>query len=219
MTDQLVQQRWESSRRLLVQEMRECLAQGKPRKVNLSVPKHTVIALSLWELATDPTLRGKSLPVIFSDGSSSAPFPVGTLSKAPSEVSCPPLSIRAGLMSFRHPELDYLVDLYVCRNLEIAKSESMASEEALAYDRTVDLFGGSDAEAGGLIEVFHTGLEPLVVGFYRGVVEVLRRRHAKVSPTIVFRPLVFPKKGESEALTAQSPGAKRENYVALPDWR
>lgn len=218
MTTQDVQARWERAKVRLVNEMRQCVERGNPAKVNLSVPKHAVIALSLWEMAHDQALSGKTLPIVFSDGSVPALFPLGALIKRKTPEGSP-LFARVGLMSFRHPELDYLVDLYVCRNLELAKSASMAAEEALSFERTVATFDVKDIEEGGIVEVFHTGLEPMVAGFYRGVVEVLRRRRARSLPKpLIFRPLVYPTKGDTTALTPASPGAQRDNYVALPDW-
>lgn len=202
--------------------MRSCLAVGHPPEVNLSLPRHGVTAPVLRQFAydTDPTVRDRTLPVLFSDGSRPPPFPVGRLGGGPPAGTVPrDVEVNLGLGSLRHPEMDYLVALYAARNRDLNEQGNMACEENLAYQRAVELLSDPALAAGGLIRVFHTGLEPMVVGFYRGVVEILcRRRREGRPPTLNVQPYLLREAGTRNSLTPRSPGARIESYSPVDAW-
>lgn len=191
---------------------------------NMSRLNHVMIAKSLRFLSFRDDIAGKELYIVFMDGSKPTGFPVGTLSesKALSRTlmtsdSLPEL--RVGLMSFRHPEMDFFVDFYAVRNLELATQVSMANEEETAFSSCVNLFDDTELKNGGRIFVYHTGLEPMVVGFYRGVVEVLkRRRERRLSRNLIFVPHFLNTKPTKNNLTPESPGAKQSSYVTGDSW-
>ena len=221
MPDSELPRSWLRDRADLLKRMRTCILTGSPARINLSVAKHSIFTHCLRQLVfnADEEFKGKSLPLVFSDCSEPPPFPVGCFAP-PQRVFGPEhaAALSLGLMSFRHPELDYLVDIYACRNLEIVMQQSMADEEAYAFGQAVRLLDAPEFE-GGVIDVYHTGLEPMVVGFYRGVVEVLRRRmESKRRRDFSVRPKYFRAKGTKTHLTADSPGAKREDYIACDEW-
>ena len=210
---------WEQARSKLLREMRSAITSGEPAAVNLSIPKHTATAYCLRQLAYDPSLKGRFLPVVFNDGAKPSPFPTGILENGHA-ASEPGAVLRVGLMSFRHPELDYLVDLYVCRNLEIARLSATAEVEEYAFRRALETLGAPEMNRDIVVEVYHTGLEPMVVGFYRGVTEVLRRRAAAgKARNLVIRPRLFAGEATHENLTPGSPGANPGNYIRCIDWR
>ncbi len=121
-----------------------------------------------------------ALRMLFGDGSQSAPFPLPPL-RLPTGIG--PLwkegtrrLLRVGLISRRHPLMDFAVDMYLLRNAE-AKGESYAGTEeraCLAARQLLDEAVGVAGSAGLLLEFYQTGLEPAVVGFWRGVCETLR---------------------------------------------
>jgi hypothetical protein len=122
-------------------------------------------------------------------------------------------------MSFRHPELDYLVDLYITRNRELASEAAMADEEALAFDRTVEFFEDPSFDRGGVVYACHTGLEPMVVGFYRGVVQTLRTRVQKGLPrALSVVPLLYGHEKTDPPFSPQSRGALLESYDQIEPW-
>jgi hypothetical protein len=171
-------------------------------------------------LVYDPTLSKTTLPLVFKDGSIPVPFPVGCWAE-PGEPPQSPKALRVGLMSYRHPEMDYLIDLYVTRNKELADEVSMANEENVSFERTIEMFLDPVLNDGGEIIVLHTGLEPMVIGFYRGVVHVLRKREESGLPRrLVFRPALFQKQtGDGEGrLSPKSRGAKIEDYDFTEAW-
>jgi hypothetical protein len=106
------------------------------------------------------------------------------------------VELNAALESCRHFELDATVDFCLLRNADVARREeaTFAAQETIAYTairaRLDDLCG----EEGLHLRLFHTGLEPAVVGFYRAVIDSLLAGHRlKVTP-------VFFPKGEDEEL-------------------
>jgi|GEM_PF-3076908 len=201
----------------LIYAIEQCLSCGRPAKVNFSIPRHEIITKALHRFVYDPAYTGTALPIVFRDASEPPPFPFGCLDGAATHQVPSNRVIYAGLMSMRHPELDYLVDLYVTRNQELAKEAAMADEERLAFERTMSLLSAPELDEGGEIRVLHTGLEPMIVGFYRAVVHVL---HDRATRNLAIRSMFYRDPGsESDtALTPRSPGALLENYEESLLW-
>lgn len=209
---------WVFSRKRLLKDMKEALLSTPAGFVNLSQPKHAVTTPCLWEVTYDQNLSYRVLDVRWSDGSRSE-FPCGQLPEIEHSTTSSKLRLRLGLMSFRHPELDYLVDLYACRNRELAVLKSMADEEAYSFERARSILLDPTFDNGGLIEVYHTGLEPMVVGFYRGVVaSLLERKRRNLSEVLAVRPMFYAGKPQKKGFTADSSGAKAENYIQSEVW-
>ena len=114
------------------------------------------------------------LPIVYHDGSEARPFPLFSLSRISKPKDLP--VIKVGLMSMRHPEtLDPLVDVYLLRNAEVDRRENSAEQDDIAYDRGVEFFSELLRNENGIeIHLYHTGLEPVVVGTYRALVRILQ---------------------------------------------
>ena len=211
--------RWNRDRAGLMATIRGCLDAGNPPAVNLSVPRHSVTTGVLRAIAYDRGLRDRGLPVAFADGSRPPPFPLGALAELPAPGSRPEPVVLVGLSSFRHPDLDYLIDHYLTRNKELNDESSMAASEEQTFRRAVELLSDPALDGGGQVWAFHTGLEPMVVGFYRGVVEVLRRRAGRGLPRRLWvLPHLYALDPVTGAVTPDSPGAKLESYVVEQPW-
>lgn len=212
---------WRHEHEVLHDEIVRHLATGVPSEINLSLPRHGVATPVLRRCVYDHALAGQAVRMNFLDGSRvRSGFAVGclTLSEPGPLAQKEPL-LRIGLMSFRHPELDYLVDLYVTRNRELAEQPSMADEEQLAFARTAAFLRDASFKNGGDIWAYHTGLEPMVIGFYRGVVQVLRERaQQKLPRTLVIRPFVYQGHKDKGPFDRQSPGAQHQSYKAFDPW-
>lgn len=207
---------WQHMRTKLLAEMKAALLASPSGFVNLSKPKHAVTTPCLWEVAYDSAFSGKHLDVRWSDGSSTR-FPCGVLAATP-ETSAPKVRLRLGLMSFRHPELDYLVDLYACRNRELAILKSMAAEEEYSFSRAREILLDPALQEA-VVEVYHTGLEPMVVGFYRGVISSLAERKTRGLPrNLLVQPMFYAGAPEREELTPNSPGADPNRYIRSKVW-
>jgi len=184
--------------------------------VNLTSANHAIVTLALHRSAYSAKMRC-SAPLVFLDGSKPEPFPLGGLNKVADKTSSA-ITLAIGLMSFRHPEMDFLVDYYVTRNRELALMSTMAEEERLAHDCARSFLTDPALDGGGELLVYHTGLEPMVVGFYRAVVETLRSRQEKGLKSLQICPRFFASKPTTTKLTPESPGARPENYVEGPRW-
>jgi len=202
----------------LAKEILSCLEVGNPREVNLSIPRHATTTPVLRRFVYDSACRGRTLPIVFRDNSHPTPFPLGSL-EAGEATPLVTANLFVGLMSFRHPELDYLVDLYITRNRELAEQASQADEEALAFTRTTEFFEDPAFDRGCVVYACHTGLEPMVVGFYRGVVHTLQQRSKRGLPrNLAVVPLIFRGNTEEHSFTPASPGARLESYEQIEPW-
>lgn len=126
--------------------------------------------------------RTKPIPlqIIYNDGSATRPFPLFSLSRISQPKDFP--IIKVGLMSMRHPEeLDPLVDAYLLRNREVDRRESCAEQDDISYYRTsqflLELLKDKNRAE---IHLYHTGLEPVVVGTYRAIVETLQNYQGRL---------------------------------------
>ena len=86
------------------------------------------------------------------------------------------------MKSVRHSEsLDVVTDGYVIRNSEMNWQDSCGEQEELAYQQMMLLFESLlKIESSIEIHLYHTGLQPAVVGAYRAIVEQLNANREKV---------------------------------------
>ena len=126
------------------------------------------------------------LPIVYHDGSEANPFPLFSLPRISKPKDLP--IIKVGLMSMRHSEtLDPLVDVYLLRNVEVDKRESSAEQDDMAYNRAVEFFSELLKNENGIeVHLYHTGLEPVVVGTYRAVVKMLQNFQGRLVVTPKF---------------------------------
>ena len=163
--------------------------------VTFSNYHHPVIAGILRELAYREIDDGPiPLRVLYGDGSEADPFPVGGLKldqrKRKEAEATPPL--RAALLSIRHPEMDGEVDLAWFANYGASRPrESAADTDRWCFEQSVKLFEDFPPGRLTVIEVYQTGFEPAVVGFYRAVTTVLSDHTARLA----VRPRIFRGQG------------------------
>jgi len=201
-------------------EIESCLTKQTSQAVDLSKPRHGVTTPVLRQFVYDARFNGGSLPVVFRDGSRPSPFPVGRLSDHAEPPPVPESQVvRLGLMSFRHPELDFIVDIYVARNKELGDHAPYAEGEELAFERTVEVLNDPIAKDGAELWVYHTGFEPMVIGFYRAVVHVIEERAKQGLPrTLCIRPFFYIPQPSEPPFTRESPGARQESYRPEKAW-
>lgn len=175
----------------LVRELEWHIQAGQP--FDASVPPHSELTEALWRVAhaSPEQLQTGELLVRFADrtrGRSS--FPVRHLwPVAPPATWHPRLEL--GTLSFRHLDYDSKVDLYLIRHHE-TRGLVQAAVEDLACRRIREVLSSPALASGGCINLYQTGLEPLVVGLYRGVTEHFRERGgADEVPPLYIRPIYF----------------------------
>jgi hypothetical protein len=174
----------------LVAAMHSCVE--KRQRVNLSVPPHRETTEALHRLVYE--LGDQAiLPIEYDDSLSSEPFPVRGL-----RLPAAPLTwredqaVHIGTLTYRHVEYDDYVDLYLIRDRETRNLNS-AGIESLACKRMLEILSDPLLATEAYVAVYQTGLEPLVVGVYRAVVEDLQRRRREGLGQLSVRPVFFPR--------------------------
>lgn len=161
----------------LRRHIREAITTGEPVAFG-NEAQHDVIAEVLNEVTFVPAgeqPRPFALRVIYADGSEAAPFPVFSLSRSPqAELNVAATPLRVALMSMRHLELDPEIDFCWFRNRDVSRTRTLAETDRFCLDTTLSQLRDSLALGDLVIHMYHTGFEPAVIGFYRGVAQVLK---------------------------------------------
>lgn len=137
---------------------------------------HDVITQVLHEFVFMPpgmAVQPISLRVAYTDGSEAAPFPLFCLPQPDTNAVNSDNLLRVALMSMRHLELDSEIDFCWFRNREVSRTRTLAETDGFCFATTVEQLKDSLQLGNLAIQVFHTGFEPAVIGFYRGLVKVL----------------------------------------------
>ena len=167
-------------------------------EVNFSNQPHSVIADVLNEFVykSDPNEPEKHIRVIYMDGSEAEPFPLRCLATPPKypEPGMELTPLKTSLISMRHLEMDERVDFAWFRNRMVSVARPFAETDAYCTERTMELLDGIN-DQWLHIHLYQTGLETAVVGFYRGLVKVLKTlRNDRDAPAIRVEPFYFNRK-------------------------
>lgn len=172
----------------LVKEMQEGIQRNRP--VDLSTPPHREITEALHRLVYDQGDPTK-IRVIYNDGTKGEPFPVRELWRPDSGfVWKPGRVLNIGTLTFRHVDYDSHVDIYLIRDRE-TRTWTNARVEMEAYKRMTEILSDPLLAVESYIAIYQTGLEPLVVGMYRALVNHLKYRRENDLPQLCVRPVFF----------------------------
>ncbi len=190
-----------------LREQLQCAVQtvraGRTGAIDVSNQSHNIIVETLHDFVYSEYIQD-ALPlktdIVYSDGSRSKDFPLHCLpqrSITPQSALQNAYSLRASLISMRHLEMDTLVDVAWLLNRDIADvlkrgeaGKKLATVEMFSYQQTLQqlhtlLTGGSLK-----ILLFQTGFQPVVIGFYRALIEVLRE-YINQEPLLQVTPYYF----------------------------
>jgi hypothetical protein len=120
--------------------------------------------------------------VVYRDGSEARPFALRCLPLT--TPGAEGLVLRFALMSMRHPEMDTTVDGALLRNRVVSQSRPHAQTDEVVYTQAREKLASLVATAESrtvLLYVYQTGLQPLVMGFYRAVVDLLKAYPGRVT--------------------------------------
>jgi len=136
-----------------------------------------------------------TLPIIpiniqfaYEDGTIGGNFPLFGLLKNIEPIGLP--TIKASLISNRHFEIDPEVDFCLIRNSEISRrgEATIAEQEQLSFEYSYRFLNEFIEKNKGLeLHLYHTGLEPAVIGTYRAILMIL------LNPKIRGKLKVIPK--------------------------
>lgn len=205
-------------------EIQLCL-RGEIKAINFTKLGHIYITKILHKLVYDGSLKGKYLPIIYAEDTTPFLFPLGRLSttKAKPEYSKEFNKYVLGAMSLRHHEIDFFVDFYLVLNSEISERGLTGLEEQeKAYQMTLQkLRSKTFLQSNTWIQLVHTGLQPIIVGIYQAVEEILyARRNSQGSPFVI-EPMIFiseNENNENSLITPQTRGSRIEDYRTLQVW-
>ncbi|WP_298937429.1 hypothetical protein [uncultured Ruegeria sp.] len=128
----------------------------------------------------------RDVPVVYRDGSSGPEFPLGALNMREPSWKDPQI-LRFTLLSIRHVEMDSLVDGAWLRNTRISRSREAGLTDRIVFDQSRRQLKSLDLTTPTVIEMYQTGLETAIIGFYRAVA-----LHLLDHPgTIAVRPMFF----------------------------
>ncbi len=188
-----------SFRAALQQQMQEAITtvrEGRFGQVNFSSQSHNTIADVLHEFVyatSDEPVAPVYVHVLYGDGSRGKPFPLRSLAPLRSESMTPlrnVLPLRVALISMRHLEMDPLVDIAWLLNKDIPKGRSLADVDAFSYQETQRQLREGLSNGPLKLFLYHTGFQPVIVGFYRALVEELIARRNQ-PPMLEVTPYYF----------------------------
>lgn len=146
------------------------------------------------EVEKEKEIKVKIIPkytqFAFQDASISEPFPLYSMLEVKPKSRLE--TIKVSLISNRHFELDNIVDVCIIRNSEISRREeaTISEQESLSFKIAEEFFNEILKNTDGIhIELFHTGLEPAVIGTYRALLHILLKPENRGK--IVVTPKIF----------------------------
>jgi len=187
--DELTEEKRETLLEIFKSQIQKALDNGG--EVNFSNQPHYVIADALNEFVYNdgPDEPEKTIRVVYMDGSEAEPFPLRCLTRPTDLDSSEDVpALKASLISMRHLKMDEKVHFAWFRNSKVSVSRSFAETDAYCTERTIELLSEMENKEFHL-DLYQTGLETAVIGFYRGLVRVLKeRRKAPKAPPLCVVP-------------------------------
>ena len=143
-----------------------------------SIREYIYLRKQQWYYKLFPFLKPPVTPInvqfAYEDGTIGGNFPLFGLLKDTKTIELP--TIKASLISNRHFELDSEVDFCLIRNSEIRRGEeaTMAEQEQLSFEIVYRFLNEFIEKNKGLeLHLYHTGLEPAVIGTYKAILTIL----------------------------------------------
>jgi hypothetical protein len=141
---------------------------------------NSVLTEVLREFVAGPGLR-VDVPVSYRDGSRARPFPLRCLPLHGRGSDQEERVLRFTLLSIRHLAMDVDVDGAWLRNTDISRPRPAGETDALAYELSRQQLHRLATGRPLRMYLYQTGMEPVVVGFYRALTEHLLERPGTVS--------------------------------------
>jgi hypothetical protein len=174
----------------LVEAMHRCLGSAKPLNFSEAAHREITEALRIVAYEVGASASANLLKVQYGDGSLGAKLPLQCLTmNSPRTGPC--MTLHVGTLSFRHLDYDDRIDLYLIRDKE-TRTLSNAEVEGLAHSRMKELVEDPVLRrADSHLVLYQTGLEPLVLGAYRAIIDELLVRREKQLPSLTVQPVFF----------------------------
>ena len=166
--------------------------------INFSNIPHSVISEVLNSYCfTDQIDDTTAINVLYTDGSQGMPIPIMCLHRLGEDEYKSFVAITAlevGLLSMRHLFMDKDVDFYWFRNKEVSKTRFLSDTDVFCYEESKRQFKELREMGKVKINLYHTGLQPAIIGFYRALVDELMYRRSINSNTLMVIPKYYSRK-------------------------
>lgn len=153
-----------------------------------------------------------SVPVEYRDGSRPRRFPFRAIPLRPDIGGDHSLELRISLLSMRHVEMDVTVDGAWLRNAEVSKNRKIAETDEYVFQTSLAQLRAltDDGRRSVRIDMYQTGLEAAVIGFYRALAEHLVAHPGSVSVIpVYFRSASTRRRGSSGGYVRGTPWSSR----------
>lgn len=148
--------------------------QDPPAFIEPSGVSNTILTETLRRFVTRQDGPRVDAPVRYQDGSIAQPFPLRSLQLSDAAAATAfGRELRFAMLSIRHTEMDVEVDGCWLRNYDISRPRPAAETDELAYQLTRSQLTAVTTKGPLLMRLYQTGLDPVVVGFYRALVHHL----------------------------------------------
>lgn len=161
----------------LREQFADALRTNCASSINVSNQTNFLIAELLHKYVyrePDEPASSASVHATYWDGSRGAAFPLRCLLKRnksyePKLRNVKPL--RVAMISMRHQELDPLVDMAWLLNCDISQKQPLAAVEQFSYLQTRQQLREGLHSGALKLHFYQTGYQPVVIGFYRAVID------------------------------------------------
>jgi len=172
--------------------------QGKSANITLVGFNHIEVtkALNAFVYRQNLSCQRLNLPVMYSDGSQARPFPLYALdmpNQSERDVFDRCESLHVGMMSARHADgLDQITQMYWFQNYYLSQTRTEAETDEMAYQHTREML---EQLPGNSLRIYfyQTGMVPVVIGFWRAVVEYVIA-HRDAAPRLQIVPMFADKR-------------------------
>lgn len=181
----------------IVKALESAAAGADVRPISPSGIQNPVVTEILREYVAGDAAERVDVPVEYRDGSRSAnPFPLRCLPIGTAVRGELGLQLKFALLSIRHTEMDAAVDGAWLRNAEVSRPRPAALTDDLVFDISCAQLDELTDKGQRIvhIEMYQTGLETAVVGFYRAVVYHLLKHPG----TLSIEPMYFASGGKDK---------------------
>jgi len=144
--------------------------------IELSKQRHNMLTNTLQRfIHKNSQEKPIEAPMTYNDGEQTLPFPLYCLDPLPAGWA-PTRELHIGLVSMRHLPIDQYIDINWYRNVDVPSREGLARADRFCHEHSLrelnhllELHRGERL----LVNLYHSGYVPAVVGFYRAFVMTL----------------------------------------------
>lgn len=122
----------------------------------------------------------RDVPVVYRDGSNGPDFPLRALKMRDEQLERARV-MKFSLLSIRHVGMDAIIDGAWLRNARVSRVRQAGLTDQIVFEISQKQLLSFDPKVPTVIEMYQTGLEPAIMGFYRAVIFHLLKYPGSIS--------------------------------------